>query len=66
MTAATGGRSVVYQSGPRRLWDEVERALMWWAEQGRPGVERFGLTVGPDGSTRPWFQDPAQVLPSFG
>lgn len=54
--------ATVHQSGTRRLWDEVERALTWWTERGRPGVDRFGLTVGPDGSARPWFEDPAAVL----
>ncbi|MGG2458682.1 methyltransferase domain-containing protein [Streptomyces sp. RGM 3693] len=54
--------ATVYQSGPRRLWDEVERALTWWAEKGRPGVDRFGLTVSPDGITRAWLDHPADVL----
>ncbi|MEU6980233.1 MULTISPECIES: methyltransferase domain-containing protein [unclassified Streptomyces] len=37
----------VVQSGPRRLWDETEAAYDWWVGQGRPGFERFGLTVRP-------------------
>lgn len=45
--------ATVHQSGPRRLWDEVEAAVTWWVGSGRPGVERFGLAVGPDGSARP-------------
>ncbi|WP_345748186.1 methyltransferase domain-containing protein [Streptomyces sp. ODS28] len=40
--------SKVYQSGPRRLWDEVEAAYGWWQEHGRPDYERFGLTVTPE------------------
>lgn len=44
----------VYQSGPRRLWDEVEAAHKWWVKQGRPGFERFGLTVDADGE-RAWL-----------
>ncbi|EST26157.1 hypothetical protein M877_19660 [Streptomyces niveus NCIMB 11891] len=44
----------VHQSGPRRLWDEVEAAVAWWVGRGRPGVERFGLAVGPDGLARSW------------
>jgi protein-L-isoaspartate(D-aspartate) O-methyltransferase len=55
----------VYQSGPRRLWDEVERALTWWADHGSPSLDRFGLTVCSDGSARPWFDDPTELLP-FG
>ncbi|MEU7043940.1 methyltransferase domain-containing protein [Streptomyces varsoviensis] len=42
-------RAKVYQSGARRLWDEVEDAFRWWERHGRPGPERFGLTVGADG-----------------
>lgn len=53
---------VVYQSGVRRLWDEVERALAWWGARGRPEVGRFGLTVGADGGTRVWLDRPADVL----
>lgn len=45
--------ATVHQSGPRRLWDEVEAAVTWWVGSGGPGVERFGLAVGPDGSARP-------------
>lgn len=45
----------VYQSGRRRLWDEVERALTWWQHQCRPELGRFGLTVHPDGAQHPWF-----------
>jgi protein-L-isoaspartate(D-aspartate) O-methyltransferase len=57
--------ATVYQSGPRRLWDEVERALTWWAKEERPELRRFGLTVGPDGSHRPWLDEPANLL-TFG
>ena len=43
--------TTVYQSGPRRLWDEVESAYAWWEGVGRPGHERFGLTVDAEGQT---------------
>jgi hypothetical protein len=48
----------VWQSGPRRLWDEVEAAFHWWEERGKPGYERFGLTVTAEGQ-RAWLDDPA-------
>jgi protein-L-isoaspartate O-methyltransferase len=51
--------SVVHQSGPRRLWDEVEEAFRWWTAQGRPALDRFGLTVGPAGQSV-WLDDPGQ------
>ncbi|MEV8480236.1 methyltransferase domain-containing protein [Streptomyces sp. NPDC051173] len=47
----------VYQSGPRNLWDEVLVAYRWWDKQGRPGFERFGLTVDGDGE-RVWLDSP--------
>jgi hypothetical protein len=51
----------VYQSGPRRLWDEVEAAGQWWQAAGLPGFERFGLTVTPEGE-RTWLDDMQNVL----
>ncbi|SEP85210.1 protein-L-isoaspartate(D-aspartate) O-methyltransferase [Streptomyces radiopugnans] len=57
-----GGAARVWQSGPRRLWDEVEAAHRWWQERGRPGYERFGLTVTPQGQ-RAWLDDPADSWP---
>jgi protein-L-isoaspartate O-methyltransferase len=53
-----GEEARVWQSGPRRLWDEVYEAYRWWADQGSPDVTRFGLTVTPDGH-RAWLDDPA-------
>ncbi|MFH8789390.1 methyltransferase domain-containing protein [Streptomyces roseoverticillatus] len=52
----------VYQSGPRRLWDEVEAAHEWWEAHGRPGYERFGLTVERGGHTRVWLDGPNGLL----
>lgn len=48
----------VWQSGPRRLWDEVEYAYRWWISCGRPDHTRFGLTVTAEGE-RVWLDDPA-------
>lgn len=62
MLAALGGsRTVAYQGGPRLLWDEVEDAWRWWDAAGRPGVERFGLTVTPDGESV-WLDAPARPV----
>ncbi|MFF7730613.1 methyltransferase domain-containing protein [Streptomyces sp. NPDC008001] len=52
----------VYQSGPRRLWDEAEAAHQWWQDHGRPGFGRFGLTVERGGRTRVWLDGPDGVL----
>lgn len=52
----------VWQSGPRRLWDQVESAYNWWVAQGRPEITRFGLTVTPDGQ-RAWLDEPQNAWP---
>ncbi|MFB7620329.1 hypothetical protein [Kitasatospora sp. NPDC056181] len=38
---------LVRQFGGRRLWDDFERALIWWHQAGEPGVECLGLTITP-------------------
>lgn len=53
-----GDTARVWQSGTRRLWDEVDAAYRWWKNQGRPEHTRFGLTVAPEGQ-RAWLDDPA-------
>ncbi|WP_432128643.1 methyltransferase domain-containing protein [Streptomyces sp. bgisy082] len=53
---------VVHQHGPRRLWDETEAAHRWWDGRGRPGFERFGLTVGAR-STVAWLDDESCPVP---
>ncbi len=42
------GRHLVTQDGPRRLWDEVEKAYENWADLGQPRRSRFGITVDPN------------------
>ncbi|GAB7181512.1 methyltransferase domain-containing protein [Kitasatospora sp. Ki12] len=53
----------VVQSGPRGLWEEVRSAWHWWDDRGRPGFERFGLTVTPDGQ-RVWLDSPDEPMPA--
>ncbi|WP_030411015.1 protein-L-isoaspartate O-methyltransferase family protein [Streptomyces sp. NRRL S-1448] len=55
--------SRVWQSGPRRLWDEVEAAYHWWRGEGEPSYERFGLTVTPEGGPRAWLDAPSNCWP---
>lgn len=52
------GDTTVWQSGSRRLWNEVEAALGWWQAAGEPGHERLGLTVTADGTHRAWLDSP--------
>ncbi|MFJ3221442.1 methyltransferase domain-containing protein [Kitasatospora sp. NPDC086801] len=55
-------RFEVRQSGPRQLWDEMEAAYTRWTASGRPGYERYGLTVTPAGQTA-WLDEPGNPLP---
>ncbi|MEO3750347.1 methyltransferase domain-containing protein [Streptomyces sp. B6B3] len=61
--AGTGPGTVVRQAGPRRLWDELVAAYAWWTAHGEPTIDRFGLTVTPDGTT-PWLDDPGRPVPA--
>ena len=47
----------VRQAGPVRLWDAVEAAHACYTDHGRPGRQRFGLTVTPD-AQRVWLDTP--------
>jgi protein-L-isoaspartate O-methyltransferase len=52
---------LVYSGGPRDVWQEVDAAYRWWTETGSPSIDRFGLTVGPDGH-QAWFDTPDNPL----
>jgi hypothetical protein len=52
----------IVQSGPRRLWDEIEVAMRWWKEHGEPQFDRYGLTVSPHGQ-RVWLDRPENLVP---
>ncbi|MEU1203527.1 ATP-grasp peptide maturase system methyltransferase [Streptomyces sp. NPDC005813] len=45
------GRWIVRQSGPEALWDTVEEQLGRWHAAGTPPLEKFTVTVTPDGQT---------------
>lgn len=51
----------VMQFGPRRMWDEVERAHAWWVELGKPEHTRFGLGVDGD-SQWVWLDTPSNMI----
>ncbi|GAA1139444.1 MULTISPECIES: methyltransferase domain-containing protein [Streptomyces violaceusniger group] len=44
--------------GPRDLWAEREPLLTQWRDAGRPGHERYGLTVASDGAHTLWLDEP--------
>ncbi|WP_055532565.1 methyltransferase domain-containing protein [Streptomyces graminilatus] len=52
----------VRQAGPRLLWDAVEAAHELYAEKGRPGRERFGVTVTAK-AQRIWLDAPSCPVP---
>ncbi|PZG12266.1 protein-L-isoaspartate(D-aspartate) O-methyltransferase [Nonomuraea aridisoli] len=51
----------VYQVGHRPVWDEVLNAYFLWVSWGRPGRDRFGMTVGPHGQ-RVWLDSPDRIV----
>ncbi len=51
----------VLQCGPRRLWEELEKAYLWWVDAGRPECTRFGMTVNAKGYEI-WLDSPARVV----
>lgn len=57
--------SPIEQAGPRHLWHEVETAHHWWTTAGRPGRNRFGLTVTPEDRHLLWVDEPGRAVPSW-
>lgn len=50
---------------PARLWSELEAAASTWLSNGRPGLERYGLTVTPETNTV-WLDDPGNTVGTLG
>ncbi|MFE6195581.1 ATP-grasp peptide maturase system methyltransferase [Streptomyces sp. NPDC057838] len=48
------GRWLVRQGGPEPLWDAVEERFRRWRAAGSPMLERFTVTVTPQGQTIHW------------
>jgi methyltransferase of ATP-grasp peptide maturase system len=48
ITATGDGAHAVRETGPVRLWQQVEYAHQQWDQAGRPGWPRLGLAVTPD------------------
>ncbi|MFD9884801.1 ATP-grasp peptide maturase system methyltransferase [Streptomyces alboflavus] len=49
-----GAAWTVRQGGPARLWDAVEEHVARWRSDGAPGLERFEITVTPEGQAITW------------
>jgi hypothetical protein len=43
--------AAVHQSGPRRMYDELDYMRWWWLQFGELPVFRARVTVSPDGTT---------------
>ncbi|QMU70248.1 hypothetical protein [Streptacidiphilus sp. P02-A3a] len=52
----------VRRFGPRGLLREVESVHQWFEARNRPGLERFGLTITPEGKQSMWFDDPRSAV----
>jgi len=48
----------VAQGGGRRLWDLLEWCWSLYLSKGKPGPERYGWMVRPDGSQVVWLDHP--------
>ncbi len=54
----------IHQSGPRNLWDEIETAYHWWDQAGRPGPQRWRITITPEGQHITLTQTSTTAQPS--
>jgi hypothetical protein len=61
LTPQRPGQWSVKEAGLTRLWSHIEEAFRAWDGAGRPGWERFGLTVTREGTT-PWLNNPDDVI----
>ncbi|HEY4027537.1 MAG TPA: methyltransferase domain-containing protein [Candidatus Dormibacteraeota bacterium] len=51
-------RPIVYQGGPRRLWDSIEDNWERYLGLGKPGMDRYGITVTSDRRQFIWLDRP--------
>ncbi|MBT2226257.1 methyltransferase domain-containing protein [Nonomuraea sp. NEAU-A123] len=51
----------VYELGDRHLWEEVTGAYFEWVGCGEPGLDRFGMTVTPEGQQL-WLDAPQATI----
>lgn len=58
VSSEVDGTRMVVEGGPRRLWAAVEDTARFWRDQGRPGWDRFGLTVLSDDEQYVWLDRP--------
>jgi protein-L-isoaspartate O-methyltransferase len=56
------GRRVARSGGPRTLWADIEHGHAEWARLDRPGWDRLGLTITPNGDQLLWCDSPNHVV----
>ncbi|MDI3386536.1 hypothetical protein QIS99_09970 [Streptomyces sp. B-S-A8] len=57
LETSQGDPPCAYEGGPQRLWTRLEEAASRWLADGRPGIERYGLTV-TGGENTVWLDTP--------
>ncbi|MFB7908556.1 ATP-grasp peptide maturase system methyltransferase [Kitasatospora sp. NPDC056076] len=65
LESGNDGTTRAFQGGPRALWAELEATASTWLSHGRPGLERYGLTVSPRTNTV-WLDDPGHPVGILG
>ncbi|WP_030259926.1 MULTISPECIES: hypothetical protein [Streptomyces] len=65
LESRTDGTRRAFQGGPHALWSELAAAATTWLANGRPGLERYGLTVSPETNTV-WLDDPHNPIGVLG
>jgi protein-L-isoaspartate(D-aspartate) O-methyltransferase len=68
VTSSPHQPTLVRESGPRDLWQEIQDAFFAWIQFGEPDRDRFGLTVSRQGQ-RLWLDTPTNpvrpIVPKF-
>lgn len=59
------GTAYAYQGGPRDLWTVIESAAARWLSEGRPALDRYGLTVTPEENSV-WLDVPTRPVGTLG
>ncbi len=58
----SGRVRVTRGGGPTDLWRELGALVVAWNEHGRPRIDRYGLTVRPDGTHVLWLDERAHAV----